>query len=283
MSCGSAPPFFAWTTRRPVVLSDTADGLLINYSPAQFIHNRSSSDIMMNVRFQGGTSSPMLVSSADSFQGGFQWVGINETGTSPASGEPYETILATAANSGGNFGNQPANDAVEVVSSSASDTTRTVTIYGTTNGSDTTVAETVTLNGTTAVATTKTDWGIVLGVELSGVTVGTITIREASGDATITTIAPTSVSAGVQSVASSPGSLNAGLVVVVAAGATSKQIGLVGTAPAGTVQYDSQTLAGATPVQMNRTFGSVTKVLTGDLATATTVTVSNGCDLLAFY
>jgi hypothetical protein len=283
MSCGGVVPYYAWATRRPIALSDTANNLLIETTPAQFIHNRNSAAVMANIRFLDGTSSPLPIAGYGTFQGGTGWVGVNQTGTTASSGTAYETILATAANSGGNFGNQPANDGVEVLSSSAADTTQTVTIYGTTNNTNTMVAETVALTGITFVATTKTDWGIILGVELSAACAGTITVREASADQTITTIAPASTSAGVQTVTASPGSLNAGLVMVAAGGASTKQIGLIGTTPAGVTRYDSQALTGTTAVAMNLVFGSVTKVLVGDLATATTVTVSNGSDLVALF
>ena len=92
------------------------------------------------------------------------------------------------------FGHQPANDGVEIVSSSASDVCK-CTIWGTTYGSNLVVSETVTLTGTDAVSLTKTNWGNIIGVMLADkngrymtAAVGTITIREASGNAAITTI-----------------------------------------------------------------------------------------------
>ncbi|MCX8129777.1 MAG: hypothetical protein N3I35_06725 [Clostridia bacterium] len=101
------------------------------------------------------------------------------------------------------FTNQPSNDGVEIVSSSANDTQK-ITIFGTTNGTSNVVYETVTLTGTTAVATTKTDWGNIYGAFLGDIyglnstpAVGTITIREASGDQAITTIAATKRSKGM--------------------------------------------------------------------------------------
>jgi hypothetical protein len=137
---------------------------------------------------------------------------------------------AIASSTGGNFGNQPANDTVSIVSSSAADTTRTVTITGTTNGGVVVVQETKTLTGTGAVDTTKTDWDIVLGVELSGACAGTITIKEKSGGLTITTIAPASLSAGVTSVtAASQGAFNV-IPAGIAAGASTKVIGVQYTA-----------------------------------------------------
>ncbi len=90
------------------------------------------------------------------------------------------------------FTNQPSNDGIEVLSSSSSDVSQTVTIYGTTNGGDTSqiTVETVTLTGQTPVSTSKTDWANVIAVSKSASTVGTVTIREASADQTITTMGP---------------------------------------------------------------------------------------------
>jgi hypothetical protein len=101
------------------------------------------------------------------------------------------------------FTNQPANDGVEVVSNSASDIGK-CTIFGTTHGTGAFAHETITLNGTNAVSTSKTDWGNIYGVFLGDVdgqnvtpAVGTITVREASGDQAITTIAATKISKGM--------------------------------------------------------------------------------------
>lgn len=91
------------------------------------------------------------------------------------------------------FTNQPNNDGVEVVSSDAADT-QLCTIWGTDQDGDYQY-ETVAMTGTTPVSTTRTDWENIVGIFLgdvygknSVVAVGTITIREASGDAAITTI-----------------------------------------------------------------------------------------------
>lgn len=103
-------------------------------------------------------------------------------------------VLSTeyAKRSGGsattNFANQPNNDGLEVVSSNAGDTTQTLTCVGTTTGTGTAFFETVTLNGTTQVTFNKTDWGNIHLCVLSATALGTVTIREASANATIATI-----------------------------------------------------------------------------------------------
>jgi hypothetical protein len=101
------------------------------------------------------------------------------------------------------FTNQPANDGVEIVSDSASDVGK-CTIFGTTNTGGAFAYETVTLTGVTAKVTTKTDWGNIYGAFLGDIyganispAVGTITIREASADQTITTIVATKISNGL--------------------------------------------------------------------------------------
>lgn len=177
---------------------------------------------------------------------------------------------------GDDFANQPANDGVEVLSSSASDTGSLV-IYGTTNGTDTVVAETVTLNGTTFVATTKTDWGIILGVEVpagSPLTVGNITVREASGNATICTLTAGAQAEGIEYIPASAQRAFNQVVRAVADAGTTKQLGVVGVTSAGATAYASEALTGATAVDVGtQKFIKVTKILKGDLESARTVTL----------
>lgn len=166
------------------------------------------------------------------------------------------------------FANQPANDGIEVVSDSAADT-GTVTIIGTTNGADTVVVETVTLTGTDAVSTTKTDWGIVLAIKADA-HAGTITVREASGNATIKTLATGTNSSGVVDVGDA--SFCGLLPQLVAGGASTKQIGLYGQrASDNTMVYDSQALNGTTEVLANVAFNYISEMYVGDLAGASVV------------
>jgi hypothetical protein len=95
---------------------------------------------------------------------------------------------------GAAFTNMPNGDAVEVLSNNAGDTNK-LTIFGTNKTTGLLKYETVTMNGTNAVATDEDDWGNVYGLFLgdiygknSTVAVGTITAREASGNLEITTI-----------------------------------------------------------------------------------------------
>lgn len=100
------------------------------------------------------------------------------------------------------FTNQPAGDGVEVLSSSASDT-QVCTVWGT-DTSGTLRYEQITLNGTTAVSSTRVNWQDIVSVILaeydgSSVTpaVGTVTVREASGNAAITTITAGNIHSGM--------------------------------------------------------------------------------------
>lgn len=92
------------------------------------------------------------------------------------------------------FTNQPDGDGLEVISDSASDT-GLCTIWGTSKLTGELKSETVTLKGTTEVKTTMLQWDDIIAVFLgdkSGgnikAAVGTITIREASGNQAVTTI-----------------------------------------------------------------------------------------------
>ena len=103
---------------------------------------------------------------------------------------------------GAALANMPTDDGVEIISNSASDVNK-ITIFGTDHATGALVLETVTMTGVTFVPTTKVNWGSVYGVFLgdtegknSTVAVGTITIRKATGDATICQISAGARSTG---------------------------------------------------------------------------------------
>lgn len=110
-------------------------------------------------------------------------------------------LFDTLAHSG--FTNQPAGDAVEILSNNAGDT-GLVTVFGTNHTTGILKHETVKLAGTTVVSTSESNWGNIYGVFLGDIygknitpAIGTITIREASGDLSITTISATKISKGM--------------------------------------------------------------------------------------
>ena len=185
-----------------------------------------------------------------------------------------------AATAGHAFANQPANDGVEVLSDTVADVGRVVTIYGTTTGTNMVTKEEVTLNtsdGTTVVSASKTDWGYILGVEVDkSDTTAVITIREASGDQAITTIAAATTSHGVTSVVSANQPAYDLPVSVVGDNATTKVVGVIGKDCLNRTIYDAITLTGTTAALGLQGFRNVTHLLTGDLESARTVTFSVG-------
>jgi hypothetical protein len=88
-----------------------------------------------------------------------------------------------------------ADDTIEVLSSSASDTTQTVRIVGK-DANGLLRTESLTLTGTTAAAGSITyNAGDVLRISKSADTVGIITVRKATADVTLVLLAPTETSA----------------------------------------------------------------------------------------
>lgn len=175
------------------------------------------------------------------------------------------------ATAGGNFANQPANDGIEIVSSAAGDTTQTITLYGTLNGAATVlVTETLTLTGATQVVSSHTDWGALLAARLSAVTAGNVTIREASGNATIIAITAGNLTAGIAAATSSQAY---GLIPRHdASGATTDPICVVGTGVDGAALTSIDTLNGATEEDHGTTpFATVTEIYLGALASTVNV------------
>lgn len=183
------------------------------------------------------------------------------------------TELAAGA-AGGNFGNQPANDGVEIVSDAAGDTTQSITIIGTTNGGNTVVVETVALTGTSQASTVKTDWGEILAVKLSAACAGTVTVREASANATIITLTAGQLSKGVVTPDETDGADMAPWVV--AGGASTKKVGIRYLEADGDTAYQAVALNGTTPVQLTTQIHTLVEFYVGDVATATTTSLKAG-------
>jgi hypothetical protein len=116
--------------------------------------------------------------------------------------EPQIIIPVMTITNWSGFTNQPTGDGVEIGSDSASDTGK-CTIWGT-DADGVLQYETVTLTGATYVSTTRTDWANIYSVFLGDAdgknitrAVGTVTVREASGNAAITTITATNFQKGM--------------------------------------------------------------------------------------
>ncbi len=228
----------------------------------------------------GGWQPLQIVAQADLRTNSGYEAGLLLNGASSSDiGTTFGACAATSAD--GAFGNQPTNDAVEVLSDTVADTSRQVTIYGTTNGTNIITAETVTLDsadGTTVKTTTKTDWGNILGIEVdSAHATAIITVREASGNAEIETIPATNTTRGVYDVPIASQSCYGLPIQVVAGAASTNVVGAVGKDPTGVTRYSNQiTLAGTTAVNDIAGLWKVTKLLYGDAANGTTVTFKIG-------
>jgi hypothetical protein len=163
------------------------------------------------------------------------------------------------------FTNQPANDGIEIVSSDNTDLTQTITLYGVITGALTTlVTEVITITGTTQAVSTHTDWATLLGARLSAACAGTITIREASANQTITTIAPASLTAGIHAGTSTQAY---GLVPRRdGSGASTKTIGCKGIGIDGTTKYTAAAMDGTTEGDFGTTpYGTVIEWYLGGL------------------
>ena len=181
-----------------------------------------------------------------------------------------------AASVGNDFDNQPTDDEVEILSSEADDTGIAVTIIGVTHGGHVLVTETIATDesdGTAPVTTTKTDWGIILAVKAAAHE-GTLTIRKATGDGTITTLATGTDSVGVVEVPAADQGAHGLIPYMKAGGASTKRVGILyepatGASDAlGAAQLDGEN-AVALPAAANL----VKEIYVGDVASTSTATV----------
>lgn len=161
--------------------------------------------------------------------------------------------------------------AVEVVSSDAGDTTQEVTIYGIA-GAGVATQETVTLNGTTAVATSTTDWTKVLGVVISAATTGNITVQDTVPN-TIATITAGTLTAGVVLTTNTPA---AGVATVSIDVDTAIDVAMFGTDASGADvgEVFDMTAGATTPVVGTQSFDGIAVMALGEAAAARTITLS---------
>ena len=178
---------------------------------------------------------------------------------------------------GGNFGNQPTGDTVEIISDNAEDIGQEITIWGTTHGGDGTVTSvTEELHGTTEVVTEKDDWGVILGVELAEEAAGTVTIRKGSTDQAITTITTGNLTAGILEVEDEIRAFNQ-KPTIVADDSTTKYFSVIGTDEDHAALTEKATaLAGASAVTLANKYNTITRILVGDVESARTVTLKVG-------
>jgi hypothetical protein len=195
----------------------------------------------------------------------------------------YDSAIAgtsSAGQDGLRFTTQPENDGIEVGSDSTADTTQTATIYYVTAGSNAVQTEDIALNGTTYVSSTATDMDHILGVQLDASCAGTINIREASGNASITTITTGVLIAGMYAVPAGTqdaGNVHPTVVAVDNTPACTAQIGLIGTDENGNTVTDCcVNIAGLTKVKFPVALDTVTYLLLGDVPTTNDVFVAMG-------
>lgn len=103
----------------------------------------------------------------------------------PENGEPVQVTLTYSCEKVREYEvfQPPGGEALDVVSSAAGDTTQTLTIED-----DSGTSEDVSLNGTTAVTTTKADWASIRAIELDAETDGDVTITLSTSGDTLATI-----------------------------------------------------------------------------------------------
>ncbi len=181
------------------------------------------------------------------------------------------------------FTTQPDNDGIEVGSSSASDTTQTLTVYYVTSSSADVCTEEIALNGTTYVSSSATNMDDILGAELDAACAGNVTIREASGNQTVTTITAGNTTAGFSAVtasAQSAGKVHPTVRAVDNTPACTARIGLIGTDIDGGAVTDCCTyIAGTTATKFPVAMDTVTYLLLGAVPTTNSVLVEVGAGL----
>lgn len=164
---------------------------------------------------------------------------------------------------------QPTAGVLTIVSSNASDTTQTVTIYGL-NGV-VPVSETLTLDGTTPVDGTQ-NFTKVTGVRKSAATLGTVTVSD-SVPATVTTLASGTLTVGLSILTNSPA---AGVVTVSIDTNSANECVVRGLDASGAevAQYIDLTNAASVPVVGTVVFSQLSQIELADTPAARTVTTS---------
>jgi len=165
-----------------------------------------------------------------------------------------------------------ASGKVEVVSASAGDVGRVITVYGF-DVAGAAKRELLTLNGLSKVTGTQV-WAAsgVLGAQISGTTAGTVTVASAAASVVILTL-----TAGVNKTTGLKLGVcmyGAGVATLVSSGASTKKVILVGTNASGTVTLKTITLAGVVPVVDAVVWSTITAIVLCDVEALQNVTVS---------
>ena len=161
----------------------------------------------------------------------------------------------------------------DVQSSSAADTTQTVTIFGIDSGSGLPATEVLALVGLGVVVGTTT-WSKVLGVLLSAATVGIVTVRDNGTATTLTTLAPAVLTKGLETFGGEIIEGDNSLVSLIADGATTEDVIVVGEDEAAAAQLETIALTGAVLVAGTAQWSEVQYLVVGNVPAARTLTMS---------
>lgn len=188
--------------------------------------------------------------------------------------ESWRQISTFTTAAGSAFTNQPTNSGVKFVCTGAE--AGSMLIIGTVNGTgDTVRAEVLPLTGVGTTTSAFTNWNKILGISYSTTAANNISTQRTSDSGVIVAWVAGDAAKGVSNVTAGSQTAGGRVIDIVASGATTKQVGLIGTSYAGSSQYDSQALTGTTIVQSNSEFDSVQNVLIGDIENTVTITITS--------
>jgi hypothetical protein len=163
------------------------------------------------------------------------------------------------------------NSVLHVVSANAGDIGQYLVAYGL-NAAGVAQQETIQLNGTTIKAGLLT-FSKVYGAKIIGTIAGNTTIKDSTDVTLVLTLA-----AGANPIKGiklgEAMYMSGTAATIVAAGASVKNVVLSGLSPTGAAQVEKLTLAGMVPVPGAALWSKITEIALGDVAAATTVTVS---------
>lgn len=188
-----------------------------------------------------------------------------------STGSIKSTATKTSAGKDGEIGIQMvANSVVEVVSSSAGDTTQTATVYGLSAGG-TAQLEKITLTGTGAHAGALI-FSKVYGIRLSAVAAGSVTVRPSPGGSAILVVTIGQLVRGATIL--DYGYVNNTTVSLVADGASTKVVIVGGKNVAGADQVEKFTLNGTTPVAGAANWSKIDTLAVVDAEAGRTLTLT---------
>jgi len=161
--------------------------------------------------------------------------------------------------------------AIQVVSDNSGDTTQRVTVYGL-DGTGAAVRETFTLAGLTAqVGTQVFAAGDVLGVEVTGTTLGNVSVEPSGGGADVFTLtAGADPKAGLQR--GKAMYVSGSAITLDADSAITADVIIVGLSTTGSIQLEKFSFAAATQVVGTANFSQITAIVLADVAAARTIT-----------